>query len=291
VPSWARFDIWNVGIATLARPLEEVADLLPLRDVRWLPAQPPLQYIADPFPYRHGGHDWLLVELYGHRRGVHGVIARVAVDAVASAATTTPAIVRSHHVSYPSVFSDGTRTLCTPEMTQEDGCVVYRLGDDGAWTPAYHILRGRRMVDPTVFRFNGRWWLFATEPPPLHTTTLNVFHAAAVEGPWVAHAANPVKRDVASARPGGRPFVVNGRLYRPAQDSTGTYGGALHVMEVLTLTPDDFDERVALRLEPDPSWPYPDGLHHLVIDGTRVYFDAKRTCIDWFGRQRRALDA
>ena len=287
MPSWARFDIWNVGIATLTRPLEDVADLLPLRNVRWLPPQPPLQYIADPFPYRHDGRDWLLVEQYGHRRGVHGIIARLDVHDAASAATATPAIVRPHHVSYPCVFTDGMRTLCTPEMSRQDGCVVYALGDDGAWTPAHHILRGTCIVDPTVFHLNGRWWLFGTEPPPLHTTTLNVFHADAVEGPWIAHAANPLKRDIASARPGGRPFTVNGRLYRPAQDSTDTYGGALHVMEVLALTPDEFRERVALRLTPDPSWPYPDGLHHLVIDGTRVYFDAKRTCIDWFGRQRR----
>ena len=44
---------------------------------------------------------------------------------------------------------------------------------------------------------------------------------------------------------------------------------------------------IVLRVEADPSWPYPDGLHHLAIDGTRVYFDAKQTRIDWFARQRR----
>lgn len=285
MPSWARFDIWNVGVATLARPLADLADLLPLRDVRWLPPRPPLQYIADPFPYHHDDRDWLLVELYGNTRGGHGVIARI--DANDATAAATPAIVRPHHVSYPSVFTDGSRTLCTPEMSREDGCVVYALGDDGGWTPAHHILRGTRIVDPTVFRFDGRWWLFGSEPPPRHTATLIVFHADALEGPWIAHAANPVKRDRTSARPGGRPFIINGRLYRPAQDSTDTYGGALHVMEVLALTADEFSERIALRLEPDPAWPYPDGLHHLAIDGTRVYFDAKRTYVDWFGTQRR----
>ena len=284
MPSWARYDTWNVGIATLDRPLEHVADLLPLRNVRWLPPQPPQQYVADPFPYRHGDRDWLLVEQYGHPRGGRGIIARI--DA-SSPATATPAIVRDRHVSYPYVFSDGTRTLCTPDMNQEDGCVVYALGADGAWTPAHHILLGARIVDPTVFRWNGRWWLFGAAPPPRHTTTLNVFHAESVEGPWIAHHANPVKHDVASARPGGRPFVVNGRLYRPAQDSSDTYGGALHVMEIVALTPDDFHERIALRLDPDPRWPYPDGLHHLVLDGTRVYFDAKRTHINWPRRRRR----
>jgi hypothetical protein len=280
VPSWARYDIWNVGVATLDRPLEDVADLLPLTHVRWLPPQPPLHFIADPFPYRDADRDWLLVEQYGHRRGVRGRIARVDV-ANASAAALAPAIVRDRHISYPYTFTDGDRTYCAPEMSQEDGCVLYALGADGAWRPAHHILRGTRVVDPSIVRFERRWWLLGTEAPPRHNRVLKAFFADAIEGPWTAHEANPVKHDVASARPAGRPFTLKGRLYRPAQDCTETYGGAVHLMEVMTLTPTEFRERIALRLAPDPAWPYPDGLHHLVVDGTRVYFDAKRTHVDW----------
>jgi hypothetical protein len=51
-------------------------------------------------------------------------------------------------------------------------------------------------------------------------------------------------------------------------------------MEILELTPASFREQRAVRLAPDPTWPYPHGLHHLVVDGTRVYFDAKRTRFD-----------
>jgi len=280
VPSWARYDIWNVGIATLARPLDDVGDLVPFRDVRWLPPQPSLHFVADPFPYRHADRDWLLVEQYGHPHGVHGCIARIDPGA-ASPADPAPAIVRDRHVSYPYTFTDGDRTFCVPEMSQEDGCILYALGADGAWTPAHHILRERRVVDPTVFRFDRRWWLFGTEPPPLHNSVLHVFYADALDGPWIPHDGNPVKRDIASARPAGRPFTLNGRVYRPAQDCTDTYGGAVNVMEMLALTPSDFRERLAVRIECDPAWPYPDGLHHLVVDGTRVYFDAKRTHVDW----------
>jgi hypothetical protein len=280
VPSWARYDIWNVGVAALDRPLADVADLLPLKNVRWLPPRPPLEFLADPFPYRDGDREWLLVEAYGHQQGVRGRIVRVDPDANGSVATTD-AIVRGRHLSYPYTFTDGGGTFCAPEMSQEDGCVLYELRADGQWTPACHILRGTRIVDPTVFRFNGLWWLVGTEPPPLHTSALHAFYADALAGPWTAHAANPVTRDITSARPAGRPFTVNGRLYRPAQDSTSTYGGAVHVMELMALTPSEFRERIALRIEPDPAWPYPDGLHHLVVDGTRVYFDAKRTSVDW----------
>jgi hypothetical protein len=49
---------------------------------------------------------------------------------------------------------------------------------------------------------------------------------------------------------------------------------------ILTLTPDEFVEETAARLEPDPRGPYPAGLHTIcsagggltVIDGARYAF-------------------
>src|SRR5262249_60225738 len=280
-PRGARYALGRAGSATPEPPLEGVAVVFPWRPARGPPPQPPLHFVADPFPYRHRDRDWLLVEQYGHPHGVRGRIARIDPSRRASPAEPTIAIARDRHLSYPYTFADGERTYCAPEMSQEDGCVVYALGEAGDWTPAHHILRGTRIVDATIVAFERRWWLFGTEPPPRHNSVLNVFYADTVGGPWTPHPANPVKHDRASARPAGRPFLLNGRLYRPAQDCTHTYGGAVHLMEVVALTPTDFRERIALRLEPDPAWPYPDGLHHLVVDGTRVYFDAKRTCVDW----------
>lgn len=275
------YDIWNVGIATLASPLRSIDDLQ-LRDIRWLPPQPPYYYLADPFPYRYADRDWLLVERYGHPNGVRGDICRVGpVDDAVESTASEPAIQRGRHISYPFTFTSGNDCFCAPEMSQEDGCVFYRLERDGSWRPAHHVLTGRRLVDPTVFRFDDRWWLFATAPPPDHHTVLHVYYADAIGGPWTAHAANPIKRDARSGRPAGRPFRIGSRIYRPAQDGRGTYGAAVEIMEIVALTPTTFEERHARRLEPDPQWPYPDGLHHLVIDGTRVYFDAKKTYRDY----------
>jgi hypothetical protein len=270
--------VWNVGVATLDRPLQTIGDLRPLRNIRWLPPQPPLSLLADPFPYHQNGRDWLLAERYSHRKRVRGRIARLDPDRPSAMEI---AIERDRHVSYPFTFTDGADVFCAPEMSQEDGCVIYRLASDGRWTANHHVMRGRRLVDPTLFRLDDRWWLFATEAPPSHNDALHAYYADALEGPWTPHARNPLKRDLSSARPAGRPFTIGRRLYRPAQDCSVTYGGAVHVMEIDTLTPTDFRESIALRLEPDPGWPYPDGLHHLVVDGTRVYFDAKRSRVDW----------
>jgi hypothetical protein len=281
VPSWAWYDTWNVGIAALDHPLTDVRELQPLRHIRWLPPRPPLFLLADPFPYRERGRDWLLVEEYGHPKHVRGRISRVDPDDLTTARSPQPAIVRDRHISYPCTFADGDDVFCAPEMSQEDGCVFYRLADEGRWVARHHVLRGTRVVDPTIFRFADRWWLFCAEPPPRHTSSLHAYFAGALQGPWTPHPLNPLKRDVASSRPAGRPFTIDGRLYRPAQDCSDTYGGAVNIMEILALTPVAFREAVALRLEPDAAWPYPDGLHHLVVDGTRVYFDAKRRCTDF----------
>jgi hypothetical protein len=211
---------------------------------------------------------------------VYGRIARVDVDAdppVFETVIQTPT-----HLSYPFTFEEEHVTYCAPEMAASGGCTIYRLDAGGAWTPAHHILAGHRLVDPTFVRHNGRWWLFATDRSGGGSLTLHVFHADAIAGPWTPHQRNPVKVDRASARPAGRPFAIGEQLYRPAQDCRIGYGAAVHVMRIDELTPEAFREETVLRLEPDPGWPYPDGLHTLVIDGRRVYIDAKRSHHDAF---------
>ena len=293
--SWWReathYDTWNVGVIALDRDLVALEDLGRLPPPRWLPEQPPLYYVADPFPFRDAGRDWLLVEEYGHPKGVRGRIARV--DPNAAAPVFEPVIATRTHLSYPFTFSCDGQMYCAPESSAANGCTIYCLDESGRWRPMHHILTDRRLVDPTVFAHSGRWWLFANDTSGGGSLTLHAFSAPAIAGPWSPHPRNPLKVDRRSARPAGRPFVIGDQLYRPAQDCSRTYGGAVNVMAVDELTPDAFREHVALRLEPDPAWPYPDGLHTLVVAGRRIYIDAKRTRRDrvwwvkvWLTRRR-----
>ena len=87
---------------------------------------------------------------------------------------------------------------------------------------------------------------------------------------------NPVKFDVHSSRPAGTPFWHNGSLYRPAQDSSRTYGGAIVINRITKLTLDEFQEETAIHLDPFRHTRYPDGWHTLSAAGSITVLDGKR---------------
>jgi hypothetical protein len=119
---------------------------------------------------------------------------------------------------------------------------------------------------------------------------LFIFHAAALRGPWLPHAANPVKCDLRSARPAGPLFLMGEDLCRPAQDCSVTYGGAVVVNRIERLTPTEFVERPFARLTPATRGPFPDGLHTLSAAGNLTLVDGKRHVTSAASLLRRVQD-
>jgi hypothetical protein len=180
-------------------------------------------------------------------------------------------------MSYPYLVRDDGDLYCIPELARARGVHLFRarrFPDD--WEDLGSLVDGVAAVDPTVFEHDGRWWLFFTDRDVDSNAALHVWHAPALRGPWSPHASNPVKTDVRSARPAGTPFVHEGRLYRPAQDCSETYGGAIAINEVEELTTARFRERVVHRIRPEPASPYPAGRHTLSALGTQTLIDGKR---------------
>src|SRR5439155_21984126 len=95
------------------------------------------------------------------------------------------------------------------------------------------LLDGVAAADPTLFRWEGRYWLAYTDVDRGPFDNLCLSYAERLQGPWHPHANNPVKVDHGSARPGGTPFLHEGRLYRPAQDCRLTYGRAVALNRIV----------------------------------------------------------
>ncbi|HEY8293688.1 MAG TPA: hypothetical protein VIG44_14460 [Thermomicrobiales bacterium] len=269
---WAKLslhDQWNIGI--VAAPIETflVAGARP--PVRWLPRPERNHFLADPFP---SDDTALFVEEFDYHTG-KGTIAMLTMADGGTYSAPRTVIESSVHLSYPYLIHYQGDVYCVPESGEAGEIALYKAtAYPNQWTKCMTLIAGFAGLDATLFPHDGRWWLLCTEQGIFADVMLHAWHAPDLFGPWTPHAGNPVKTDVRSSRPAGRPFVHRGQLYRPAQDCSRTYGGAVAINRVLRLSPTAFDEETVAVVEPYADSPYRYGLHTLsafdqftVIDG------------------------
>jgi hypothetical protein len=267
---------WSIGTTTAA-PASLLAGQSPT--IRWLLRPRADRWWADPFILEHEGKSYILCEemdVPGNR----GHIACVDLDE--EFPKPTVALKLPHHLSYPFVLTHNGRSYVLPEMHEARTVTLFQArGRPPRLEAAAVLIDDVAAVDPTVLHYNGSWWLFFTDAAGDDNGDLHLWFADDLLGPWRRHPACPVKRDRASSRPGGTPFILDGSLYRPAQDCSRTYGGAVVLNRIVALDRTHFAEEPVARIEPDPHGPCPKGLHTLsigerlsVVDGKALRFSA-----------------
>jgi hypothetical protein len=154
------------------------------------------------------------------------------------------------HLSYPCVFEWQGTFYLAPESYQSGAIRLYRAECfPRQWVHAATLLAGQ-WVDPSIFRFDDRWWMFAAAPPR-HATRLHLFEALDLAGPWREHPASPVVRDdPAIARPAGQVVVHEGAPLRFAQDCSHRYGEAVRALAIVDLTPSRYREQAVAAQPP-----------------------------------------
>jgi hypothetical protein len=282
VSSWLFLDQWIVAYRLADPPGGEEG--VPDRTLyRFRPLIPPRdRFWADPFPVQHGGRHFLFVEEWTYaQRKAHISVMELAADG-RSFAPPVPVLQRPYHLSYPFVFRWKDEWYMVPETGGNRTVELYRASDfPYAWELDRVLLSDLHAVDATLAEVGGRWWMFANVAVPGASTVdeLHLFHADTPHGPWRAHRRNPVKSDARNARPAGRLFSSQGRLYRPAQDCSVRYGYAVVVNRVERLDESEYREVEVSRLL--PRWrPGIVGVHTLNAAGRLTVVDA------WMKRPR-----
>lgn len=234
-------------------------------------------YLADPCVLQRNGKTYVFCEEYRHE-SLRGVV--VALETSADRLLHPRVIMENaYHISYPQIIEDAGEVYCIAETASTRSIDLYRAVEfPYHWQYVRALIRGFRAIDSTFLRYNGKWWLFCTSgdgPRRGDHSHLHIWYADDLLGKWQPHPKNPVKIDVRSSRPGGQFFFQNGRLYRPAQDCSGTYGSAIQINRVDVLTEDDFAETVVGTIRP-PANGYSKGIHTISSDGSWCIVDAKR---------------
>lgn len=280
---------WSLGSVD-APPEALLSDAL-LRDIRWYAPQAGERYLADPFP--HPGTGTILCEEMPRIGGIGRIVAvtragdrRCPSDLCPS---DLPVLDDGLHHSYPCTFAAGETVYCVPETPIRGGTLVHILSPDRRLTPIAEVAPDARLADPTLFRYQDKWWIACTDLDIGPHDNLCLLHALSPEGPWRRHDKWPVKIDVRGSRPAGSVVMIGGRLIRPAQDCAEGYGAAIALNEVTCLTETTFREVRIGTLRPDPNGPFPNGLHTLTHDGERFWVDGKRIVFDLAGKLDRKL--
>lgn len=183
-----------------------------------------------------------------------------------------------YHLSYPFLFEFENSLYMIPESGANRTIDVFKcLEFPTKWKYEKNLMKGCAAFDSTLLHWQGKWWLFAVVVETEGASSwdeLFLYHSDhPISDDWTPHMKNPIVSDVALARPAGRIFVRNGRLYRPSQNSSRRYGYGFNICEITNLTETDYEERVVSAVE--PKWDkdiigthtmnYEDGL--TIIDG------------------------
>jgi hypothetical protein len=268
-------DQWNVGIAQVT-----ANDLLSgrLTEPQWLPDPDRGCFLADPFGIRLDDGLFILAEHLDERENV-GRLRSIRIDRHGQIAEVGEPIRSEVHLSYPHIVRSGDQYLCTPEMAMAGQVDLWDSDlSCRSWRNLGPILRNVHLLDPTMFEHQGLWWLFGAIRAQPGVDELHAWFASSPTGPWTPHAGNPLKVDPRSTRPAGGVFVHNGGLYRPSQDCSRTYGGAISINRIDSLSPGKFAETAVARVECGKSWRYHLGLHTLSrVDDSTFLIDAKRS--------------
>lgn len=273
-----RVEDWNVGV--VHEPIHAFLKPGFRPGIQWLADAKKNTFLADPFVESIGPEEKkLLLEEFDYTSD-RGVIVEMDLDENGAAKSSPrPAIDNGAHMSYPYLIGHKGQVYCVPESWQSRSVSVYAFDDrQRQWRVMVSIIKDFPAVDPTILQHDGLWWLWCTNADDEPDSKLFLWYAFDLLGPWRPHPGNPVKVDVRSSRPAGRPFLFDGNLYRPAQDCSRTYGGGITISRVTRLSLREFCEEPAAHIEP---WDrrYRRGIHTLAGDGSLTVVDGKRMVI------------
>jgi hypothetical protein len=246
---------------------------------------PPDRFWADPHVLLRNGRYYLFLEEYRYAEQ-RGRICLAVLDAAGNLEEgPVPVLERDYHLSYPCVFEHDGEWYMIPETSANRTIELYRCAEfPKKWELVETLMEGVRAVDTTVFRQDGRWWLFTSmveNPGASSCDELFLFHSPSLlRGEWTSHPMNPVVSDARAARPGGAVQRLGERIFRPAQDCSRGYGRALSLREITRLSPTDYAEVERERLE--PGWRADvKAVHSLARAGGLTVVDALRHRPRW----------
>ena len=263
-------DAWHLLVnLNKDQPLNfrEAVIVMPPKDRFW----------ADPHVLQKNSSFFIFIEEYLYKNK-SGHIAVIEMDSQGNWGSPIRVLEKDYHLSYPFVFEHENRVYMIPESAQHRTIELYecvRFPDK--WQFKMNLMENIRAVDTTLFCYRDKWWLFTAiteNEAAFPQTELFLYYAPdPLTTNWNPHPMNPIVSDVKNARPAGRIFIKDQKIFRPSQKCSGKYGYSFDLNEITCLSEREYAEKKVLSVE--PRWDkHIQATHTLASQGQLTVIDA-----------------
>lgn len=147
----------------------------------------------------------------------------------------------SFALSYPQVFKFDGNYYMIPSSDAPDVIIYKATTFPTAWVLQERITGLTAGYDPSLFRFQDKWWLitYANNNSYAYYCSQSSF----LNCTWTAHSGNPiVNNDASASRGAGRPIVKDDYIIYFYQKGDVTYGEKVRAYKITDLTPTSFSQ-------------------------------------------------
>jgi hypothetical protein len=209
---------------------------------------------ADPHVVYKEPNYYIFVEELNYRLK-KGHISVIEMDCEGNNKGSIPVLQKNYHLSFPSVFEWDNRYFMVPETAENRTIDLYEcIHFPDEWKFKLTLMKDVTAVDTTLLYFHEKWWLFtgiAEQPAAAPQFELFLFYSDDLfTDHWQAHPLNPIVSDVKKARAAGRIYVREGKMFRPSQNCSKSYGYGFDINEIITLSETEYCERKVRSVRP-----------------------------------------
>ncbi|MDR6121915.1 hypothetical protein QFZ87_001512 [Bacillus sp. SLBN-46] len=212
------------------------------------------RFYADPFIIKKDNRTFIFFEEFIYSKG-KGDISVFEIDPESNTNSKPVTILdKPYHLSYPFLYEWEDEIYMIPETSGNRTVEIYKATKfPYEWELEKVLIDNINAVDATVIHYNNKFWMFANVfvDGSSSLDELHIFYSESLLGEWKPHLMNPVVSNASSARPAGNIFLKDGKLIRPSQDCSFSYGHSVKFNEIVELTEENYNERLQFEMKPD----------------------------------------
>ncbi|MGV3636262.1 MAG: glucosamine inositolphosphorylceramide transferase family protein, partial [Flavobacteriales bacterium] len=264
---------WNIGI--FPNPIQSLLDEEHNTNVRWLTSPSPGTHRLEPFGYKAADGQLNVLYRKMDRLGGTDTIARVRPKNDGNLKRSRTMLSAQAALSYPFVLQRGADTYAIVSYPHQQRTELFRVTEANDGLDHVKTLLDVALINPTGVEHQGRWWILGSDVDA-PDGVLRAYHAPAFDGPYTAHASNPVRISGTGCRPAGTMFVDAGVLWRPSLDNTDPRAPAVIFNRIIELSPTGFHEEPGRTLTGFAGSVYGNGVSTICTMGDITIVDGLR---------------